>query len=50
MDPIKAAVVQLSSQGDVGENLRRVRALVAAAAADGAKLVVLPENFAFLGE
>jgi predicted amidohydrolase len=50
MEPMKAAVVQLSSQADVTANLRRVRALVAAAAADGAELVVLPENFAFLGE
>ncbi len=50
MEPMKAAVVQLSSQGDVEQNLRRVRALVGAAAGEGAELVVLPENFAFLGE
>ena len=50
MESIKGAVVQLSSQADVTENLRRVSALTAAAARDGATLVVLPENFAFLGE
>ena len=47
---MKAAVVQLSSQADVVENLRRARTLVGDAARDGASLVVLPENFAFMGE
>ncbi|CAN5180720.1 carbon-nitrogen hydrolase family protein [soil metagenome] len=50
MQPMKAAVVQLSSQSDVTENLSRVRALVGAAAGEGAALIVLPENFAFIGE
>lgn len=44
------AVVQLSSQDDVAENLRRVVALVGEAARAGAELVALPENFAFMGE
>lgn len=47
---MRVAVVQLSSQAVVNENLERVHALVAAAAKDGAELVALPENFAFMGE
>jgi len=47
---MRAAVIQLSSQDDVGRNLERVRALVAEAARAGAELVALPENFAFMGE
>ncbi len=47
---MRAAVVQLSSQEDVGHNLARVRELVGRAVAEGARLVTLPENFAFMGE
>jgi deaminated glutathione amidase len=43
------AAVQLSSQSRVGENLATCAELCAAAASRGAKLVVLPENFAFMG-
>jgi deaminated glutathione amidase len=43
------AVLQLSSQAAVAENLERVDALVRDAAAAGARLLVLPENFAFFG-
>jgi len=43
------AAVQLSSQSRVGENLATCAELCAAAATRGAKLVVLPENFAFMG-
>jgi deaminated glutathione amidase len=46
---VVVAAVQLSSQADVGANLDRCAARVAEAAARGAKLVLLPENFAFLG-
>jgi deaminated glutathione amidase len=47
---MRAAVVQLNTQDDVVENLARVRHWVAEAAAAGAELVTLPENFAFMGE
>jgi len=43
------AATQLSSKEDVAENVTRVRGLVKAAAAAGAQLVGLPENFAYLG-
>ncbi len=44
-----AGCVQLTSKSDVGQNLATCARLVAAAAARGAKIVVLPENFAFIG-
>lgn len=44
------AAIQLSSQGDVGENLARVEALVETAVKRGASVVVLPENFAYFGD
>jgi predicted amidohydrolase len=47
---MRAAVVQLNAQDDVFENLSRVRHWVGRAAAAGAQLVALPENFAFMGE
>jgi predicted amidohydrolase len=46
---MKVAAVQMTSTRDVDANLREARRLVADAAAQGAKLVVLPENFSFLG-
>ncbi|MFK3941593.1 carbon-nitrogen hydrolase family protein [Pseudomonas monteilii] len=46
---MKAAVIQMVSQADVHANLARARALLEQAAADGARLAVLPENFATLG-
>lgn len=48
--PLTAAVVQLSSQDDIPQNLARVTHWVAEAARAGAKLVALPENFALIGE
>ncbi len=50
MTPLTAAVVQLSSQDEVGANLGRATALVEEAARGGAEIVCLPENFAFMGE
>jgi deaminated glutathione amidase len=45
-----AAVVQMTSGGDVSANLERATALVAEAARRGAELAVLPENFALLAD
>jgi predicted amidohydrolase len=47
---LTAAAVQLTSTADVDANLARVCALTRAAADAGAELIVLPENFGFLGE
>jgi predicted amidohydrolase len=44
-----AAVVQLSSQDDVAENLARAEHWIDEASRAGANLVALPENFAFMG-
>lgn len=44
-----AACVQLTSQGDVARNLEACARGIAHAARRGAELVVLPENFAFVG-
>ena len=44
------AAVQLSSQGEVAENLERVEVRVGEAARLGAEVVVLPENFAYFGD
>ena len=46
---LRVAAVQICSTDDQARNLVRCRELTAAAAADGAQLVVLPEGFAFLG-
>lgn len=46
---MKVAAVQMTSTRDVAANLREAGRLVADAARQGAKLVVLPENFSFLG-
>jgi deaminated glutathione amidase len=42
--------VQMSSQGDVSENLAQVEALVGEAARRRASAVLLPENFAYMGD
>jgi predicted amidohydrolase len=41
--------VQMESQDDLGANLASARSLVREAAQRGAELVLLPENFAFMG-
>ncbi len=46
----KAACIQLASGSNVNANLLETEKLVEAAAHDGANLVVLPENFAFMGD
>lgn len=50
MNVLTCAVIQLSSQDDVEKNLGRARELVRQARQAGAELVVLPENFAIMGE
>ena len=47
-DTIVAAVVQMTSTADVERNLATAESLVARAAARGARLVGLPENFGYL--
>jgi predicted amidohydrolase len=47
--PVRVAALQLSSQDSLSENLERVDALVNRASSAGAKIVVLPENFAYFG-
>ena len=44
----RAGVVQLRSTESIDDNLEESVRLVRAAAADGADVVALPENFAFL--
>lgn len=46
---MRVAAVQMTSTRDVEANLREAGRLVADAARRGAQLVVLPENFSFLG-
>lgn len=43
------AVIQMVSQADIARNLQTARELLAEAAEAGARLAVLPENFAALG-
>ena len=47
--PVRVAAVQMVSGGDVAANLAAAERLVAAAAAQGARLIVLPEYFGILG-
>jgi predicted amidohydrolase len=47
--PMRVAAVQMTSGESVDDNLRAAAPLVAAAAGDGAQLVLLPENFGLMG-
>jgi predicted amidohydrolase len=49
LETLRVAAVQLQSQDNVAQNLADCRRLVSAAGRDGARLVVLPENFAYFG-
>ena len=49
MEPVRVAVVQMASGPKVPANLDEAARLLADAAARGAKLAVLPENFALMG-
>jgi predicted amidohydrolase len=46
---MRAAVIQMNSQSDVGANLEAARLLLADAARRGATYALLPENFSFMG-
>lgn len=46
---MKSAVIQMVSQDDILANLQRAQALLEQAAESGARLAVLPENFAAMG-
>ena len=46
---MKIAALQMNSGDDLLANLRVAESLLAEAAGEGAKLAVLPENFAFMG-
>jgi predicted amidohydrolase len=46
---VKVAAIQMTSTRDVARNLEAAGRFVAEAAVEGAKLIVLPENFSFLG-
>lgn len=48
-EPLKAAAIQLATGTNIGANLLEAEKLAAAAAKDGANLIVFPENFAFMG-
>jgi predicted amidohydrolase len=50
MQTLRAAAVQLTSTADVDGNLASCGRLIREAAGRGARLVGLPENFAFIGE
>ncbi len=45
---MKIAAVQFTAGDDVATNLRNAQRLIAAAAADGARVIVLPENLALM--
>jgi predicted amidohydrolase len=46
---LKVAAIQLQSTANVAENLATLSALCERAAAEGARLLLLPENFAYFG-
>lgn len=47
--PLRVAAIQLNSGPSVGENLTAIDHWVSVASREGAKFVVLPENFAYFG-
>lgn len=50
MDKLKIAAIQMVSSDQLGENLKATKSLVTQAVSKGAKLVVLPENFALMAK
>ena len=49
MAPVKVAAVQMVSEPELAPNLEAAARMIAAAAAAGARLVALPENFYLIG-
>jgi len=49
MEILRAACIQMNSVDDVALNLARAAELLKKASGQGARLVLLPENFAFMG-
>src|SRR5690349_16657186 len=49
MSYLTVAAIQLTSTDDVAKNLDACTRLISEAASSGAKLIGLPENFAYLG-
>ncbi|GMU70172.1 MAG: hydrolase [Steroidobacteraceae bacterium] len=49
MSGTRVAALQMTSSADVAENLAQAQRLLGEAAARGAKVAALPENFAFMG-
>ena len=49
MDTLRVACIQMNSIDDVAVNLLRAGELLERAAGLGARLALLPENFAFMG-
>jgi len=47
-DSYRVAAIQMTSGNDVDANLSTAAALIARAAAEGARLVLLPENFGLM--
>lgn len=50
MEAYRAAAIQMTSTADWADNLRRAEVHIERAVRQGADLVALPENFAFMGE
>ncbi|MEN8213921.1 MAG: carbon-nitrogen hydrolase family protein [Pseudomonadota bacterium] len=48
--PLKATAVQMATGPNVSANLFEVERIVSAAVGEGSNLIVLPENFAFMGQ
>lgn len=47
---LKVAAVQMNSQQDIDANLQTIKAAISAACAQGAQLIVLPENCCSMGQ
>jgi len=50
METFKCAAIQMNSSDDLADNLKRCANLIKRAAEQGARLLVLPETFAFMGK